>query len=647
MDRAELPARWAAAVSRITYVPLDRAAVEREFAALVARLAAQPAEVGRGIVTLGFRHPDCLGTTIGLLAELPGVDGHVLGELAAGFAEAARTQLFSEQENLHAALHRAKDNAVRSLAASEARFTELFDTSALGMLVTDPGGGVARANEAIEEILGHPRGTLFRKRFEDLLHPEDRTYLRGRYAELATSGGELRERTRMLRADGDVVWTRIAVSLLRDADGLPDHHVTMVEDISDLHLLEHRITYQGTHDMLTGLPNRSAFTSRLEEAIGAGADFAVVHLALEDFAVVNDGLGRHAGDRLLTSVASRVVELVEDTDAVVARLGDHEFAILLRPADAGPRIAAQVNDALAEPTYVDGTGIAVSASVAVAVRPAAGTPPVELLRATDITIRELRARGRRQWGLVDAAEVARRSSRWSLAAALPGAWENGELDVDLEPVCGLADGVRTSERAVLRWNSPTRGLIPAGMCADLLAETGMGVSVGRWMLSRAAERVGSKGRLYVELTADLAADADLVAVVRAVCASSGVELSRLDLGMPVGAAAVPDGPVADNVVVLADLGVRVVLTEFGRGAGELGCVADLPVHAVRVDDGVARRVAEEVGGGGMVVEAVRVVVPLVRGRGVSVIVPGVGDWVVAGWWGSAGADLGMGELFGE
>ena len=655
MDRAELPARWAAAASRIVYVPLSRAQAEREFGLLIDQLATRPAEVGARLVELGYRQPECLRVTVELLAELPEVDGRVLAALSAGFTEASRDRLFAEQEDLYSALRRAKDNVERSLKASEARFTEVFDTSALGMLITDVGGGVVRANEAIETMLGYAHGTLFRKRFDDLLHPEDRAYLRTRYAELVSGESELRERTRLQRLDGDTVWTRMAVSVLRDVHGLPDHYVTMVEDISDLHLLEHRITFQGTHDMLTGLPNRSAFTSRLEEALGVGAEIAVLHLSLDDFAVVNDGIGRHAGDRLLTTVASRLAELVEDQDAVIARLGDHEFAILLRSADAGPVVAGEVNDALTEPTYVDGTGIAVSATVAVVVRPRADTRPLDLLRATDITIRELRMRGRRQWGMVDVAEVDRRVERWSLTAAIPGAWENGELDVDFDPVVSLADGGLVAARGALRWDNPTRGRIPGDVCAGLLADTGMGVCVGRWMLSRAAERVqalrdklGDAPRLYVELTADLAADADLVAAVRSTSAETGLPVAQLDIGIPVAAASVADGPAAENAGVLAELGARVVLTGFGRGAGDLGCVADLDVHAVRVSDRVASRVAADLADGAatLVTESVCAAIPLVRREGVSVIVPGIADPMTARWWIDAGADLGHGPLYG-
>ncbi|MGX7826662.1 EAL domain-containing protein [Actinokineospora sp. 24-640] len=651
-----MPARWAAAITAVVYVPLSRSEAEWELAALLDLLDSDAHAAGVRLVELGFRLPECLRESMRLLAELSDVDASVLAAFAAGFTKASREGLFAEQEDLYAALRQAKGNVERSLRASEARFTEVFDTSALGMLITDLGGGVVRANEAIEAMLGYASGTLLGGHFDTLADPEDAEYLRSRCAELA--GGEgtgICERACFRRADGDTVWTRVAVSVLRDADGLPAHFVTMVEDISDLHLLEHRITYQGTHDSLTGLPNRSAFSGRLEEALGAGDEVAVLHLSLDDFAMVNDGIGRHAGERLLTAVAGRLADVVADQDAVIARVADHEFAILLHAADAGPVVAAMVNDALEEPTYVDGAGIALSATVALVARPRADTDPGDLLRATDITIRELRSRGRRQWGMVDVTEVANRVDRWALTAAIPGAWENGELDIDFDAVVSLDSAALVAARATLRWDNPARGRISGDLCAALLADTGMGVCVGRWQLSRAAERVGAlrdrlgvAPRLYVELTADLASDPDLVAAVRKVSTEAALPLTHFDIGLPVVAAAFPDGPGADNAAVLADLGARVVLTEMGRGVGDLACIAELPVHSVRVNEQVANRIAADIQAGEstLITKAVRASIPLIRKEGVSVIIPAISTARVAQWWTEAGADLAQGPLYG-
>ncbi|MGQ0837812.1 EAL domain-containing protein [Actinokineospora sp.] len=664
MDRAELAGRWAAALRRVAYVPRAHGEVEAELgelitAALLARDdPATATDIGARLVAAGFVEPDCLRTTLDLLgAELSRVDSRmwtVLGAVAAGFTEATRERLFGDQEDIRQALVRAKQNVERDLAASEARFRELFATSVLGMVISDLGGGVARANEALEEMLGHQRGTLFRKRLDDLFHPEEADYLRGRYAELVGGDGDqLHERTRFVHADGETAWVRVAVSVLRDADGRPDHHVTMVENITDLHLLEHRISHQATHDVLTGLPNRQSFIGRLEEALSGGHEFSVFHLGLEDFAIVNDGIGRHAGDHLLRETASRLAAITAGHEATIARLSGVEFGLLLHHGATPPDVAAvatAINEALAEPTYVDGHGVVASATVAVVRTPAGNTDPADLLRATDITLRRLKCQGRRQWGLVDADQDAHFREHYRLAASVPGAWESGELELDYQPVVTLHDRRVVAVQARLHWDHPTHGQLGHARSQEVLLDTGLSVPLGHWVLARAAERLACFGdgpRLYVDLAAEQAADPDLVAAVHAVLTDTGLPADRLEFGMPVEALCGADGHAEDNLGVLVDLGLRSVLTGFGRTRGDLTCLEDLPVHTVRMADAVVRRIAGNPEPSSLFARAVRDLVPIVRESEVSVLVAGVDTAEQAAWWTAAGADRAQGAVFGS
>ncbi|GLZ39039.1 EAL domain-containing protein [Actinokineospora sp. NBRC 105648] len=664
MDRAELAIRWAAALTQVAYVARDRDVIERELADLLGALVAclradgpdEATGVGRALAESGFHQPVCVRVSIDVLSSglprltevddatrLPGV----LAALAAGFADATRRRLFAEQQDLRDALVHARNTVERDLRASEARFGEVFTTSALGMVISDLGGGVARANEALEEMLGYKPGTLFRKRLDDLFHPQDRAYLRTRYDELADGvGHQLDERTRFLRADGETQWVRVAVSVLRDRDDLPDHHVTMVQDISDLHLLEHHISHQGTHDPLTGLPNRQAFVGRLEEALGTGQEVSVLHLGLDDFAVTNDGIGRAAGDHLLREVAARLTQLLGEQPGIVARLAGDEFAMMLEHPPGGldvGGVATEINDVLSEPTYVDGQGIAAWATIAVVSLPSADTKPDELLRATDIALRKLKQRGRRQWCVVDPVQNQLYREQYRLAATIPGAWENGELGLELRPVVALAERTVVATEALLRWEHPEYGVLGPQRCAELLLDTGLSVLLGHWVLGQAAAAVEGSA-LYLELSAEQVADPDLVMQVRRVLGESGLDADRLELGMPVCSLSIGDGVAEDNLGVLVDLGVRTVLTDFGHTRGDLACLEDLPIHSVRMSGAVVSRVVRP-DPAALFTRSVAGLVPMVREVGISVLVPGISTEEQAKWWMGVGADLGTGPLF--
>jgi len=543
----------------------------------------------------------------------------------------------------------AGDRPVADSAAQRADL--LFDSAVVGIIITAPDGKITEVNPAALRILGHERDTLSGKGFVELLFPVDRAEVLARYAELLEDGeaGRLRERARLLRADGDPAWVHLSVSILRDSADQPLSIVTMVQDVSHLRLLEQRLSYQGTHDALTGLANRHAFIGRLEEVLGGTESASVLHLNLDAFSVINHGLGWSIGDALLRSVATKLNAVLVDEDAYVARFGADEFAVVVPPDADVAGIAQRINGELAEPTYVDGHGVAASATIAVARAVAPGTDPVELLCATAIVLRVLKSGGRGQWGLVDPADDQARRAQLRLAASVPGAWESGQIEVCHRPIVALADRRVVAAQASLRWRHPELGLLDHRACLRAIADTGFGLRIGRWLLEEAAQQVAGHEsvRLYLELTKEEAVDPDLVATVRGALAESGLSAERLDLGFPVVSLHGADRPAEDNIDVLAGLGVGIVLYGYGAAARDLTYLDALPLRAVRLVGSVATWVSENAESGLPGVLAARGLVPLVRASGRSMIVGGLRSEREAGWWAEVGVDLGEGPLFGE
>jgi diguanylate cyclase (GGDEF)-like protein/PAS domain S-box-containing protein len=546
----------------------------------------------------------------------------------------------------------AKHRPERNLAEGDARFRQMFMSSAVGMLITDLAGTVIEANDAMLDVLGCPDG-LAGTRLADVLHPEETATLSAKYRGLVDDDtGSLCERTRMRKPDGDTVWVRLSASLLLDSAGRPDSYATTVEDISDLHLLEHQLGYQGTHDALTGLANRSTFVGKLEEALAGAAGTSVLHLNLDAFSVINYGHGWHVGDTLLQVVAGKLTVMVAGKRACVARFGVDEFAVLIAHGPTPPdmtALACAINAELAEPTYVDGHGVAASATIAVARDIAPETDPAELLCTTGIALRELKSRGRGQWGLVDPAMDKERRAHYRLAASIPGAWESGELAVDHRPIMSLADRRPVTMQASLRWNHQELGVLDHRTCQRAIADTGFGLRIGQWALNQAALPMAADdafGRLYLELTREQAVDPDLVAVVRGVLTETGLPAERLDLGFPVVALEVKDRPAEDSIGVLAELGVGVVLYGYGAASRDLTYLKSLPLRAVRLAGAVASWVTEHATSGLPGVLAARGLVPLVRASGLSMIVGGLRTEDQAKWWSEVGVDLGEGPLFG-
>ncbi|MGW5721492.1 putative bifunctional diguanylate cyclase/phosphodiesterase [Amycolatopsis sp. NPDC003865] len=673
--RTVLARKWAYLLSGVTVVSLSRELLDEELRGMLDTLVdslrstsadTAPAErIGARLVGLGYvGEPglrctlDVLGKGLPSLPELRPADRFVerivvaLGALSCGFLLAHERSVLDQQEIMHLSLLKAVRDAQWNLKQSEARFEEVVTSSASGIALVDLDGRIVRANAALAEMLGHPAGELTGTQLTDHVHPETVEVLREAMAELVGGGKErIRQSQRLLRRDGDVARISLTASLLRDAEDQPGHFVVVVEDGTELMLLQGELSRQALHDVLTGLPNRQYFGTHLEAALRrADPEYGVTlfHVDLDAFGMVCNSLGRRVGEQLLVHFAQRLKSVMAREKAMIARFHADEFGILVENSATTPDIDATVraiNDELAEPFFVDGHGLALSASAGVVHRPAKSIDPAELLRAADQTLRRAKVRRRGQWKMFDPeADVEDRRTQ-ALAVGMAGAWENGQIAVRYRPLARLADGEVAGYEARLHWDRPGEAALEHERCAELAESTGLVLPLGDWLLRAAArqgewwrQRAGSRLPVVAGLTGHQVSDEALGTRVTRLLSDTGLPPEQLMLGVPVGALKVSG--VLENVTALATLGVTVMLDEFGLGPDDLRAVEDLPVGIVRVD----RRLVEwQAWSDSTFLSAL---VPLVRQVGATLVVDGIHTEDQASWWRTAGAELGTGSYFG-
>jgi diguanylate cyclase (GGDEF)-like protein/PAS domain S-box-containing protein len=676
--RAELAWQWASALRTTAYVPRSRHEIERLLRELIDQLFGSLAaeefspdsgrKVGQRLVTGYFTGEQSLSRTVEVLGqrlpaspELQGIDGlagkvvSLLGAVAAGYAMALRAQTLDQQEEVKQALLRAGQEAERGWRVSEAKFRQLFTSSAVGIAISDLDGTLVETNQALRRIVGDLAAG---RSLYELFHPDDVTPLRIAHQSLVegrSTGSRLPQRIRLIDKDGEPAWTYLAVSQLRDADGAPTEQVTIVEDVTELHLLGQELRHQSLHDALTGLPNQQFFMSTLEgilERANSATQITVCKIDLDGLAVINDGFSREIGDRVLQSVAERLQCVVSDDKATVARFGSDEFAILIENSPTTPSVAAlaaHVNSELAEPVYIDGNGLVVSACLGVVQHRGGGVQAAELLRAAEAALHRVKSSGTRQWGLFDPDRDADHRARCRLAAAMPGAEKSGEISLDYQPLVRLVDGTIVGVQALLRWDHPRNRPLLHQECLELAARTGLMLPLGQWMLGSACEqralwrqRFGEvTPLLYVDLTQQQSYDPDLVGIVRDALEQTGLTADCLRLGIPVSALDTGPGEGDDNLRVLADMGVVIVLLGFS-GVADVVYLEDLPVRTVEIAPRVVRRAAKRPRDGSAVARAIPAALELVHCCGATVIVRGIDTQDEASWWGSVGADVGQG-----
>lgn len=683
--QAEVAGRWAAELSTASYIPMSRQAVEdalRELVEEVVRAldgASELDEVGRSVgdrlVRIHATGEESLGISLrvlrdALVAEPGGGQVRPLVQLltgiAAGYAAADRESTFIQQETLKRALLRSKLKADRDLAASEARFGEVFSSTPIGVAICELGGEFVQVNPAWEDTLGYRSADLESMTIHDLFHPDDAEYVAAAYAEIAETGrsGRLDERVRLVRASGEEAWAYLALSVLRGPDGSARRLVTMVEDITELHLLQQQFQYQALHDALTGLPNRQFFRTRLETALcnlPPNARLGLYHLGLDGFQLINDGLGHAVGDHVIRLAARRLEGLVDNEEALVARFGGTEFAVLMWEREGTPGVGefvAMVNDALSKPIYVGDQGIATSASIGVVQRLAGEGDATEMLWAADVALRRAEAVGKRQWALFDPDRAPEERLEAKRAAVMPGGLATGEFDVAYRSAMDLRDGRTYGVEAQLLWETEEFGTIRHHECLRLAERSGVTLSLRDWMLRTVCEhraewwRDGHPTAVAVRLSANQAQDPDLVAVVRRALADDPGEGGELRLCIPTSAVLGPHEEARENVHHLDALGVRTALHGFTGAAEELHQLRTLPVDVVQLDHGMVELVHDALAEGPAAldapeVDAVRGIVPLITRCGADICVGEIDTDVQARFWRDLGCRIGLGAAYGD
>lgn len=272
-----LALEWVRAVVTTAYVPMSLPDIRHCLQDLAERLVAAlsgpsvdtqaASDVGARLVAAGFTGEQSLSRTVEFLGRaLPGAADstaadprcgriiELLGALAGGYAWALRNRVFDQQEEVKRALSQAWQDVERDLRASKARFREVFESSPVGIAISEPGGRIIRTNPSLDEILGYSPGELLGRQLGELCSPGDQPMVQEHYQRLLTGRtSRFRARCTLRRADGETAWVYLAASVLLDADQAPQYLATMVDDITDLHLLEQRLNHQ---TLQTGLPNR-------------------------------------------------------------------------------------------------------------------------------------------------------------------------------------------------------------------------------------------------------------------------------------------------------------------------------------------------------------------------------------------------------
>jgi diguanylate cyclase (GGDEF)-like protein/PAS domain S-box-containing protein len=399
------------------------------------------------------------------------------------------------------------------------------------------------------------------------------------------------------------------------------------EDITERTRAEERIRHMARHDSLTGLPNRAAFRDEMEQAlkrVRRGQMIAAMCLDLDHFKNVNDTLGHLIGDKLLCAVATRLKDVVRETDTI-ARLGGDEFAVLqtgLDKPEASGSFAQRIITAVNQPYDIDGHQVIVSTSIGIAIAPNDGATTEQLLRNADMALYRAKSDGRSVYRYFEPEMDHQLQARRSLEIDLRNAVQNGEFQLLYQPQVDAVTEQITGCEALLRWNSPTRGIVSPTEFIPLAEEIGLIVPIGEWVLKQACCEAATwpkPVRVAVNLSpAQFKSRSVMQSVINAL-AVSGLEASRLELEITESVLLHDNEATLATLHQLRSFGIKISMDDFGTGYSSLSYLRSFPFDKIKIDRSFIKDISDK----GDCAAIVKAVAGLGKGLGIATTAEGV------------------------
>jgi diguanylate cyclase (GGDEF)-like protein/PAS domain S-box-containing protein len=501
---------------------------------------------------------------------------------------------------------RERERAEDNLFTEKARARIALDSIGDAVLSTDIQGKVSYLNPVAEKMTGWSKDAASGRPLSEVFKiisgitrkpvPDP--------MELAVAKGEtvvLRTNCILIRRDGVESAIEDSAAPIYDRSGEITGAVIVFHDVSLSRAMVGEMKHLAEHDVLTNLPNRMLLKDRITRAIATarrnGTQIAVLFLDLDQFKRVNDSLGHAAADRLLQSVAARLVSNVRDTDTV-SRLGGDEFVVLLseikHASDAG-HMARKMLAAMTVGHDIDGHSVAVTASIGISTFPEDGEDAEVLMQNADTAMYQAKETGRDNCQFFKREMNLRAIKRQSLEAGLREALKSNQFILHYQPKIDLATGSISGAEALLRWVHPISGLIPPLEFLPIAEDCGLILPIGRWVLKEACRQAQdwvNAGLRAVPVAVNVSSlefrSQGFLENIRGILRETGLDPRYLELELTETVLMQHAESTLSVLSVLKSIGVRLALDDFGTGYSSLSYLKRFPIDCLKIDQSFVR-----------------------------------------------------------
>jgi diguanylate cyclase (GGDEF)-like protein len=358
------------------------------------------------------------------------------------------------------------------------------------------------------------------------------------------------------------------------------------------------------HDFLTGLPNRMLLNDRISQAIAlvprSKGKIALLFLDLDGFKYINDSLGHPVGDKLLQSIAKRLVGCVRGSDTV-SRQGGDEFVVLLselKNVEDAAISSRRILKAVAEAHSIDHHDLHITTSIGVSIYPDDGQNAEALIKNADTAMYQAKENGRQSYQFFKPAMNVRAVERQSVEESLRRALTRHELRLQYQPKIDLGTGAITGAEALLRWIHPTRGLVSPAKFIPVAEDCGLILAIGAWVLREAcaqARRWLDEGLNFATMAVNVSAmefrDDNFFHGLFEILAETGLDPKHLELELTESVLMKQVESSTSILKALRDRGVKIAIDDFGTGYSSLSYLRKFPVDALKIDQSFVRQIS--------------------------------------------------------
>jgi len=489
-----------------------------------------------------------------------------------------------------------------------------LDSIREAVLRTDEQGKVTYLNRKAEEMTGWRREEARGRPMTDVLRLIESAggSAVGSAGGIAIAEDQARQQTAdftnciLVRRDGSECGIERKVTSIQDQDGSVTGSVVAFHDVTAEQARSLQLSHLAQHDALTDLPNRVLFNDRLTQAVALaerqGKQLAVMFIDLDHFKKINDSLGHDVGDKLLQSVAQRLMACVRRSDTV-SRLGGDEFVILLSQvehAEDAAFSARKILRALAAPHIIDNKSLDINVSIGVSTYPSDGQDAEGLMNRADNAMYEAKEHGRNNYQFFRHEMHARLAERQSLEADLRCALGRNEFLLHYQPKLGLQTGEITGVEALIRWLHPQRGIIYPAQFVPIAEECGLIVPIGQWVLLEACKQAQAwkdSGLGVVPVSVNVSAGEfgakDFLSGVRAVLIATGVEPQHLELELTESVLMRDAEAAVVTLVKLKAMCVQLAIDDFGTGYSSFTYLRRFPSDALKLHQSFVQEITSD------------------------------------------------------